>query len=122
MQNRKTIVAEKAVMLGGKVTGLGVDPLDPKTGNFSNNLPLPGAQLEVFATHPTTGAREGAALLRVERPQHVFARQCVKLCRIVVVRFESHPMHSRKALRLRLIQAFTVPNGVAIFSAISAWV
>ncbi len=58
------IVAEKAVMLGGKVTGLGVDPLDPKTGNFSNNLPLPGAQLEVFATHPTTGAREGAALLR----------------------------------------------------------
>lgn len=58
------IVAEKAVMLGGKVTGLGVDPLDAKTGNFSNNLPLPGAQLEVFATHPTTGAREGTALLR----------------------------------------------------------
>ena len=58
------IAAEKAVALGGKVTGLGVDPLDAKTGNFSNNLPLPGAQLEVFATSPTTGARDGAALLR----------------------------------------------------------
>lgn len=59
-----TIAVEKSVVLGGKVTGLGVDPLDAKTGNFSNNLPLPGAQLEVFATHPTTGAREGAPLLR----------------------------------------------------------
>ena len=50
--------------ISGKVTGLGVDPLDAKTGNFSNNLPLPGAQLEVYATDPATGARSGNALLR----------------------------------------------------------
>ncbi len=48
-------------MLNGKVTGLGVDPTDPKTGNFTNNLPLPGAQLEVYATDPATGARTGNA-------------------------------------------------------------
>ncbi|MBU1350855.1 MAG: twin-arginine translocation pathway signal [Gammaproteobacteria bacterium] len=59
-----TIAAEKAVVLNGKITGQGVDPADPKTGNFSNNLPLAGAQLEVYATDPTTGARTGGALLR----------------------------------------------------------
>ncbi|MBD9391955.1 alpha/beta fold hydrolase [Acidovorax sp. ACV01] len=59
-----TIAAEKQVVLNGKVTGLGVDPADTKTGNFSNNLPLAGAQLEVYATDPTTGARTGNALLR----------------------------------------------------------
>jgi len=52
------------VVLNGKVTGLGVDSADPKTGNFSNNLPLAGAQLEVYATDPATGARMGGALLR----------------------------------------------------------
>ena len=59
-----TIATEKQVLLNGKVTGLGVDPADPKTGNFSNNLPLAGAQLEVYATDPATGARTGSALLR----------------------------------------------------------
>ena len=59
-----TIVAERQVVLNGKVTGLGVNPADPKTGNFSNNLPLASAQLEVYATDPTTGARIGHALLR----------------------------------------------------------
>ena len=59
-----TIAAEKQVVLNGKVTGLGVDPADPTTGNFSNNLPLAGAQLEVFATDPATGSRTGSALLR----------------------------------------------------------
>ncbi|EJE53313.1 hypothetical protein PMI14_02025 [Acidovorax sp. CF316] len=58
------IANEARVALSGKVTGLGVDPLDAKTGNFSNNLPLPGAQLEVYATDPATGARSGNALLR----------------------------------------------------------
>lgn len=61
---RSGIAAEKSVVLNGKVTGLGVDPADAKTGNFSNNLPLPGAQLEVYATDPTTGARTGGALHR----------------------------------------------------------
>ena len=51
-------------MLNGKVTGLGVDSADPKTGNFSNNLPLAGAQLEVYATDSATGARTGNPLLR----------------------------------------------------------
>lgn len=59
-----TIAAEKQVVLNGKITGLGVDPTDAKTGSFSNNLPLPGAQLEVYATDPATGARTGNALLR----------------------------------------------------------
>lgn len=59
-----TIAAETQVVLNGKVTGLGVDPADPQTGNFTNNLPLAGAQLEVYATDPATGARTGSALLR----------------------------------------------------------
>lgn len=58
------ILAEKAVVLNGKITGMGVDSADPKTGNFSNNLPLAGAQLEMYATNPATGARTGTALLR----------------------------------------------------------
>ena len=61
---RTEIAAEKSVVLNGKVTGLGVDSTDPKTGNFSNNLPLAGAQLEVYATDPATGARKGNPLLR----------------------------------------------------------
>lgn len=61
---RTDIAPEKSPVLNGKVTGLGVDPADPKTGNFSNNLPLAGAQLEVYATDPATGARTGSALLR----------------------------------------------------------
>jgi len=61
---RTGIAAEKSVVLNGKITGLGVDSTDAKTGNFSNNLPLPGAQLEVYATDPVTGARTGGALLK----------------------------------------------------------
>lgn len=61
---RTDITPEKSAVLNGKITGLGVDPVDPKTGNFSNNLPLPGAQLEVYASDPATGARTGSALLR----------------------------------------------------------
>ena len=60
---RTDIAAEKSVVLNGKITGLGVDSSDAKTGNFSNNLPLPGAQLEVYATDPATGTRKGSALL-----------------------------------------------------------
>ena len=58
------ITPERAVEINGKITGLGVNPSDPKTGNLSNNLPLAGAQLEVYATNPATGARTGNALLR----------------------------------------------------------
>lgn len=61
---RTDIAPEKTVVLNGKITGLGVDPADPRSGNFSNNLPLPGARLEVYATDEATGARVGDALLR----------------------------------------------------------
>ena len=49
------------VVLNGKITGLGVNPLDAKTGNFTNNLPVPGATMAVFAVDPATGERRGAA-------------------------------------------------------------
>ena len=49
-------------MLNGKITGLGLVPTDPATGNYANNLPLPGAQLTVYATDPATGERKGAAV------------------------------------------------------------
>ena len=48
-------------MLSGKVAGLGASSTDPASGNFSNNLPLPGARLEIYATDPATGERRGAA-------------------------------------------------------------
>ena len=52
---------EAVVVLGGKVTGLGLSSTDPASGNFSNNLPLPGAQLQVYATDPANGERRGPA-------------------------------------------------------------
>lgn len=57
------VTPEKAVRLSGMVTGLGADSLDAKSGNFSNNMPLPGAQLQIYATNAATGARIGPALL-----------------------------------------------------------
>ena len=50
------------VVLNGKITGLGLQPTDPASGNYSNNLALPGAQLAVFATDAVTGARLGNAV------------------------------------------------------------
>ncbi|MDO8905192.1 alpha/beta fold hydrolase [Hydrogenophaga sp.] len=49
------------IVLNGKITGLGLVPTDPATGNYSNNLALPGAQLAVYATQPATGERLGEA-------------------------------------------------------------
>jgi triacylglycerol lipase len=56
-----TPTPEAAVALSGKVSGMGVSSTDPKSGNFSNNLPLPGARLEIYVTDPATGERRGAA-------------------------------------------------------------
>ena len=59
------VVPEAAVTLSGMVTGSGVNPLDPKTGNFSNNLPVPGAKVEVYAVQAAgadAGGRIGQAL------------------------------------------------------------
>lgn len=55
------IVPQQRVVLSGKVTGLGLSSTDPASGNYANNLPLPGARLEVFAIDPATGERRGAA-------------------------------------------------------------
>jgi len=57
-----TIAAQTPAVLNGKITGLGLSSTDPATGNYSNNLPLPGARLEVFATDAATGERRGAAV------------------------------------------------------------
>lgn len=57
-----TIQPEAVVQLNGKVSGLGLQPADPNSGNYANNLPLPGAQLSVYATDSTSGARIGNAV------------------------------------------------------------
>jgi triacylglycerol lipase len=54
------IVAEAVVVLNGNVTGLGLNSKDPKSGNFVNNLPVPDATVQIYATD-ATGARVGAA-------------------------------------------------------------
>jgi triacylglycerol lipase len=62
---RLDIVPEAQVQLSGMVAGSGVNPTDPKSGSFANNLPLPGARLEVYAVQPdgpNAGARSGQAL------------------------------------------------------------
>jgi len=56
------IAPQTPVVLNGKITGLGVSSTDPASGNESNNLPLPGAQLTVYAVDPATGERRGAAV------------------------------------------------------------
>jgi pimeloyl-ACP methyl ester carboxylesterase len=56
------IQSDTALVLNGKITGLGLRPTDPASGNYSNNLPLPGAQLAVYATDAATGARMGNAV------------------------------------------------------------
>jgi triacylglycerol lipase len=55
------VVPEDRVVLGGLVTGLGLDSTNPASGNFANNLPLPGARLEVFTIDGVTGERRGPA-------------------------------------------------------------
>ncbi len=56
------IAPQTPAVLNGKLTGLGLSSIDPASGNYANNLPLPGAQLAVYATDPATGERRGAAV------------------------------------------------------------
>jgi hypothetical protein len=56
------VLPEERVVLAGKVSGLGVSSTDPASGNFANNLPLPGAQLEIFAIDPINAERRGPAV------------------------------------------------------------
>ncbi len=53
------VIPESHAALSGKVTGLGVSPTDPKSGNFTDNLPLSGARLEIYAVDAASGARRG---------------------------------------------------------------
>jgi len=57
------ITPQTPVVLNGKVSGLGINNT-PGSGNFANNLPLAGATVEVYATNPATGERQGAAVHR----------------------------------------------------------
>jgi len=57
------ITPQSQVVLDGKVSGLGLNN-NPSTGAFVNNLPLAGANVEVYATHAETGERLGAPLLQ----------------------------------------------------------
>ena len=56
------VAVSRNITLNGKIVGLGLNPLDPASGNYVNNLPLAGAQLSVFETNAATGARKGAAV------------------------------------------------------------
>ncbi|RYG14449.1 MAG: twin-arginine translocation pathway signal [Burkholderiales bacterium] len=56
------IVPEPQLVLNGKISGLGLDPQDPKSGSFANNLALAGAAVTVFAVDAGTGERKGAAV------------------------------------------------------------
>lgn len=53
------IAPESVITLNGHITGLGARPGDPTSGSGVNNLPVPGAGLQVFATDAATGARLG---------------------------------------------------------------
>ncbi len=55
-----SVTAQAPMVLNGKITGLGLVPTDPASGNYANNLPLPGAQLAVYATDPASGERKGS--------------------------------------------------------------
>lgn len=54
------ITPESVLVLDGHITGLGVQSGDPNSGKGVNNLPVPGASLQIFATDAATGARLGA--------------------------------------------------------------
>lgn len=53
------ITPESVLVLDGHITGLGVQSGDPNSGKGVNNLPVPGASLQIFATDAATGARLG---------------------------------------------------------------
>ena len=54
-----TFRPEPYVVLDGMVSGMGVRSGDNTSGNFTNNLPVPKARVEVYAVHYQTGLRTG---------------------------------------------------------------
>lgn len=67
-----SVVPEEPIVLSGKVSGLGVSSTDPASGNFANNLPLPGAKLEIHEVSPATGERLPRP---VEQTAHAYAKE-----------------------------------------------
>lgn len=61
---RLDVLAESRIVLDGRVTGQGLLGTDAASGNFTNNVPLPGAVVTVWATDAVTGARRGDAVHR----------------------------------------------------------
>jgi len=59
-----SIASESAIVLDGRLTGFGLISTDPASGQFTNNLPIVGARLAVYAIDATTGARRGDAAHR----------------------------------------------------------
>lgn len=55
-----TFRSEPYVVLDGMVSGMGVRSGDNTSGNFTNNLPVPKARVDVYAVHYQTGLRTGA--------------------------------------------------------------
>ena len=53
------IQPSEKLILNGTVLGLGLQPDDPTSGNFVNNLPLRGARVQVYPVDPDTGERRG---------------------------------------------------------------
>jgi triacylglycerol lipase len=58
------VTPESTVVLDGRLTGLGLSSIDPASGQFTNNIPIVGAQLAVYATDASTGARTGEPVHR----------------------------------------------------------
>ncbi len=56
------VAPESRVVLAGEVSGLGTSSTDPASGNSPNNLPLPGAKLQVFEIDGINGERRGNAV------------------------------------------------------------
>jgi triacylglycerol lipase len=57
---------QAAFALGGVITGMGPKSEDRAgpTTHYFNNLPLPGARLEIFAVRPDSGLRVGESVFR----------------------------------------------------------
>ncbi len=51
------IEPESRITLSGQITGLGIKSDDPASGNFVNNLAVPGALLEIYPIDTRTGER-----------------------------------------------------------------
>jgi triacylglycerol lipase len=52
------ILKEARIELGGVITGMGLNPADPASGDYPDNLPLPAARLEIY---PVSGVDDDSA-------------------------------------------------------------